>query len=106
MYRKNNSSKPKQPCVNPVFERWIIEWREDAIARDLPSKHTLWKVKILITYSILKKYLETQQGRPGVIFKLFYTSHVFLNARLNVNKFLAIYGKLHVMTRSKFFTSF
>ena len=39
MSRKN---KPK--CCNPIFEQWIKEWREDAVARDLSSKHTYSKV--------------------------------------------------------------
>jgi hypothetical protein len=43
MYRKNNPGA-KKSCINPVFERWIVEWREDAIARDTQSKHTFTKV--------------------------------------------------------------
>ncbi len=39
---KNNNNKSK--CANPIFEEWITEWRDDAIARDLQSKHTYNKV--------------------------------------------------------------
>lgn len=44
-YTKSNGPKNKQPCVNPVFEKWIMELREDAIARDTQSKHTYLKVQ-------------------------------------------------------------
>ncbi len=43
--KKSNSSHKKQiKCVNPIFEKWLIELRDDAIARDLQSKHTYTKV--------------------------------------------------------------
>lgn len=33
----------KQKCANPVFEEWLVELRDDAVARDLQSKHTFTK---------------------------------------------------------------
>ena len=45
-YTKSNGLKNnKKPCINPVFEKWIVELREDAIARDTQSKHTYLKVQ-------------------------------------------------------------
>jgi len=44
MLRKGDFSK-KSTGANPVFEQWINEWKEDAVARDLQSKHTYSKVK-------------------------------------------------------------
>ena len=40
----SNSSDNKFKSANPVFENWISEWRDDAAARDLNSKHTYSKV--------------------------------------------------------------
>ena len=39
------SKKSADKCANPVFEKWISEWRQDAMVKDLQSKHTLTKVK-------------------------------------------------------------
>jgi hypothetical protein len=38
------SSSSKSTSANPVFEKWIMEWKEDAVARELQSKHTYTKV--------------------------------------------------------------
>ena len=40
----NTDSSNKFKSANPVFEKWISEWRDDAAARDLNSKHTYGKV--------------------------------------------------------------
>jgi hypothetical protein len=40
---KQNASNSKK-CINSVFEKWIMDWRDDAVARDLQSKHTFTKV--------------------------------------------------------------
>lgn len=40
-YKKNTN---KFKSANPIFEEWISEWKEDAIAKDLQSKHTFSKV--------------------------------------------------------------
>ena len=42
--KKSSSTKSNGPCANPVFEKWISEWKENAVARDLNSKHTYNKV--------------------------------------------------------------
>ena len=42
-YGKQNAPNSKK-CINPVFENWIMELRDDAVARDLQSKHTYTKV--------------------------------------------------------------
>ena len=42
--RKNNKAKT---CPNPVFEDWLIELRDDAVAKDLQSKHIYTKVSKL-----------------------------------------------------------
>jgi hypothetical protein len=49
MFRKNNSNKANSTknCINPVFEKWILDWRDDAVAKDLQSKHTYNKVIFL-----------------------------------------------------------
>jgi hypothetical protein len=39
-----NNSSSKLTSANPVFEKWIMEWRDDAIAKELQSKHTYTKV--------------------------------------------------------------
>ena len=50
MFRKNNyinnkvSSSSSKSCINPVFEKWILDWKDDAVAKDLQSKHTYNKV--------------------------------------------------------------
>lgn len=36
--------KKKFQSANPVFEEWLSELKEDAVARDLQSKHTFSKV--------------------------------------------------------------
>ena len=41
-------SKLKLPCANPVFEKWIEELRNDAMDRELKSKHSFTKVVFLI----------------------------------------------------------
>ena len=43
-YKNKKSSKKLKECANPVFEKWISEMRDDAIARDLQSKHTYTKL--------------------------------------------------------------
>lgn len=53
------SKKPKKAkvCANPVFESWLEELRNDAVARDLQSKHTYTKVLIsLAELEILMNY--------------------------------------------------
>jgi hypothetical protein len=55
MFRKKNNNKANSSknCINPVFEKWILDWRDDAVAKDLQSKHTYNKVIFfLILYSI------------------------------------------------------
>ncbi len=49
MFRKNNNNKANSSknCINPVFEKWILDWRDDAVAKDLQSKHTYNKVIFL-----------------------------------------------------------
>lgn len=39
-----NKSTTKFKSANPIFEEWITEWRDEAVARDLQSKHTYTKV--------------------------------------------------------------
>ena len=41
--QRNNNKSGTKKCVNPVFEEWLVELRDDAIARDLQSKHTYTK---------------------------------------------------------------
>ena len=40
----NKKNSRLKSCSNPVFEKWIEEMRDDAIARELQSKHTFTKV--------------------------------------------------------------
>jgi hypothetical protein len=42
--KKTKKAKTQVTCVNPIFEGWLIEWKEDAIAKDLQSRHTYSKV--------------------------------------------------------------
>ena len=47
MFRKNNNNNKansSKNCINPLFEKWILDWRDDAVAKDLQSKHTYNKV--------------------------------------------------------------
>lgn len=45
MFRKNNNkANSSKNCINPLFEKWILDWRDDAVAKDLQSKHTYNKV--------------------------------------------------------------
>ncbi len=44
MFRKGENYSKKSTGANPVFEQWVSEWKEDATARDLQSKHTYAKV--------------------------------------------------------------
>jgi hypothetical protein len=47
-YKAKGYKKPKiKDCPNPVFEKWIVEMRNDAVARELQSKHTFTKVLFL-----------------------------------------------------------
>lgn len=34
----------KSNCANPVFEKWLTEWRDDAAARELQSRFIYNKV--------------------------------------------------------------
>jgi hypothetical protein len=38
------SRKIQKACVNPVFEKWIEEWKMDAVAKELQSRFTYTKV--------------------------------------------------------------
>ncbi len=51
--RDTVSSSSKLTSANPVFEKWIMEWRDDAIARELQSKHTYTKVLVYLFLLIL-----------------------------------------------------
>ena len=64
-YNKNNAFKKKSasksgPCANPVFDKWISEWKENAVARDLNSKHTYNKVIFPIDFKFF--YLKLALG--------------------------------------------
>lgn len=48
------STAYNKKCINSVFEKWIQDWRDDAVAKDLQSKHTYTKViKTFITFKTI-----------------------------------------------------
>ena len=36
--------KKKEKCPNPLFERWLLEWKNDASSKGLKSVHTYSRV--------------------------------------------------------------
>ena len=42
--KKSAAASKSVHCVNPVFEKWIVEWRDEAAARELNSRHIYTKV--------------------------------------------------------------
>lgn len=44
MNYSDQNKRKKFKSANPVFEEWLSELKEDAIAKDLQSKHTFSKV--------------------------------------------------------------
>jgi crossover junction endonuclease MUS81 len=64
----NSNNKRKQPlkCPNPVFEEWISEWRDDAVAKDLQSKHSYTKC----LFSLRKYPLPLKSGKDCIILEV------------------------------------
>lgn len=44
MSYSNSCKKNRFKSANPVFEEWLSDLKDDAVARDLHSKHTYSKV--------------------------------------------------------------
>lgn len=44
MNYSNQNKRNKFNSANPVLEEWLTELKEDAVAKDLQSKHTYSKV--------------------------------------------------------------
>ncbi len=71
IYKKNfsnsKSNKSLTPCANPVFEEWLTEWKNDAVARDLNSRHIFTKCLV----SLRKYPLPLKTGKECIILEGF-----------------------------------
>lgn len=86
---RNNKSK-KTACANPVFEKWLVELRDDAVARDLQSKHTYTKC-----LNSMRRYpLPLTSGRDCLILEGFGDKICKLIDE-KLEEFLQEGGKLH-----------
>ena len=89
-FASKKQQQQQSSCVNPVFEKWIVEWRDDAIARDLQSRHTYTKC-----LSSLRKYpLPMQSGKECKILEGF-GDKICKQIDDNLKDFLAAGGQLH-----------
>lgn len=56
--KRTHSEAPGKECANPIFEKWIIEWRDDAVAKNSKVQYVYSKVPSKIYYSVLKFMIE------------------------------------------------
>ena len=63
--------RPTKACANPMFEKWLEEWKQEAQERGLNSVHTYRKVRGLALFRIT---LEIQKFNT-TIFTLVFSIH-------------------------------
>ena len=47
--------RPAKACANPMFEKWLEEWKQEAQERGLNSVHTYRKVRGLALFRIVAR---------------------------------------------------
>lgn len=51
--------RPAKACANPMFEKWLEEWKQEAQDRGLNCVHTYRKVRGLALFRIMARNSKT-----------------------------------------------